>query len=147
MLSNVQLFVTPWTVACQAPIHGIFQARTLEWVAISYSRRSSQPGIKPTSLVSPTLEGGRGYGWGVIVREFGMDMYTLLYLKWLNSKDLLYSTGNSAQCYVAACMRGELGRMDTCTWMAEFLCCLPATITTLLISYISIQNKKGFVKK
>ena len=43
MLSNVQLFVTPWTVACQAPIHGIFQARTLEWVAISYSRGSSGP--------------------------------------------------------------------------------------------------------
>ena len=46
---------------CSPPgfsIHGIFQARTLEWVAISYSRRSSQPGIKPTSLVSPTLEGG-----------------------------------------------------------------------------------------
>ena len=33
-----------------------------------------------------------------IVREFGMDMYTLLYLKWITNKDLLYSTGNSAQC-------------------------------------------------
>ena len=36
-----------------------------------------------------------------------MDMYTLLYLKWITSKDLLYSTGNSAQCYVAAWMGGE----------------------------------------
>ena len=35
-------------------------------------------------------------------REFWMDMYTLLYLKWITSKDLLYSTGNSAQCHVAA---------------------------------------------
>ena len=26
-----------------------------------------------------------------IVREFGMDMYTLLYLKWVTKKDLLYS--------------------------------------------------------
>ena len=34
---------------------------------------------------------------GGIVREFGMDMYTLLYLKWITNKDLLYSTGNSAQ--------------------------------------------------
>ena len=42
-----------------------------------------------------------------IVRAFGMDMYTLLYLKWITSKDLLYSTGNSAQCYVAAWMGGE----------------------------------------
>ena len=44
-----------------------------------------------------------------IVREFGMDMYTLLYLKWITNKDLLYSTGNSAQCYVAAWMGGEFG--------------------------------------
>ena len=33
-------------------------------------------------------------------REFGMDMYTLLYLKWITNKDLLCSTGNSAQYYV-----------------------------------------------
>ena len=45
-----------------------------------------------------------------LVREFGLDMYTLLYLKWIISKDLLYSTGNSAQYYVAAWMGGEFGR-------------------------------------
>ena len=39
-------------------------------------------------------------------REFEMDMCTLLYLKWITNKDLLYSTGNSAQCYVAAWMGG-----------------------------------------
>ena len=44
------------------------------------------------------------------VREFGMDMYTLLYLKQIMNKDLLYSIGNSAQCYVAAWMGGEFGR-------------------------------------
>ena len=32
-----------------------------------------------------------------IVRESGMDMDTLLYLIWRTSKDLLDSTGNSAQ--------------------------------------------------
>ena len=37
-LSRVQLFV-----AHQAPVHGILQARILEWVAISFSRESSQP--------------------------------------------------------------------------------------------------------
>ena len=30
-------------------IHEIFQARGLEWVAISFSRGSSRPGIKPRS--------------------------------------------------------------------------------------------------
>ena len=34
-------------------------------------------------------------------------MYTLLYLKRITNKDLFYSTGNSAQCYVAAWMGGE----------------------------------------
>ena len=42
-----------------------------------------------------------------IVREFGMVMYTLLYLKWITNEDLVHSTGNSAQCYVAAWMGGD----------------------------------------
>ena len=34
---------TPWTVAHQAPlVHGVLQARILEWVAILFSRGSSQ---------------------------------------------------------------------------------------------------------
>ena len=32
-----------------------------------------------------------GFGEG-IVREFGIDMYTVLYLKWVANKDPLYST-------------------------------------------------------
>ena len=42
-------------------------------------------------------------------RELGTNVYTLLYLKWATNKDLLYSTGNSAQCYVAAWMGGAFG--------------------------------------
>ena len=38
-----------------------------------------------------------------------MVLYTLLYLKWIINKDLEYSTGNSAQCSVAAWMGGEFG--------------------------------------
>ena len=34
-------------------VHGILQARTLQWVAISFSRGSSHPGIEPVSLMSP----------------------------------------------------------------------------------------------
>ena len=52
----------------------------------------------------------REEGWGNrLVREFGMDMYTLPYLKWIINKDLLYSTWNSAQCYVTAWMGEEFG--------------------------------------
>ena len=43
-LSHVQLFVTPWTVAHQAPLFmGILQTRILEWVAMPSSRGSSKP--------------------------------------------------------------------------------------------------------
>ena len=44
-LSRVWLFATPWIVH-QPPgssVPGIFQARILEWVAISFSRKSSRP--------------------------------------------------------------------------------------------------------
>ena len=41
LLSCVWLFVTPWTVV--SSIHGVLQARILEWVAISFSRGSSWP--------------------------------------------------------------------------------------------------------
>ena len=38
--------------------------------------------------------------------------------------------------------RGVWGRMDTCVCMAESFSCPLETITTLLISYTPIQNKK-----
>ena len=41
------------------------------------------------------------------VKESGMDMYISLYSKWIATKILPYSTGNSAQ-YVAAWMGGGL---------------------------------------
>ena len=69
------------TVDCSLPgssVHGILQARRLEWVAISFSRGSSYPGIEPWSsalqvdslltelggkamgLISILVRGGRG---------------------------------------------------------------------------------------
>ena len=60
------------------------------------------------SSTKKVLQCPRCTGEGV-VREFGMDRYTLLYLKWITNKDLPYSTWNSAQCCVAAWMGGSLG--------------------------------------
>ena len=43
-LRRVRLFATPWTIAYQAPpSRGFFQARVLEWGAISLCMVSSQP--------------------------------------------------------------------------------------------------------
>ena len=50
-LSLVQLFVNPWT--CSLPgssVHGIFQARILEWIAMPSSRGSSWSMIEHESL-------------------------------------------------------------------------------------------------
>ena len=72
-----------------------------------------------------------------MVRDFRKVMYTLLYLKWITKKDLLYSTWNSAKHYVPVQMGGDLGEdgyMYIYIYMAEFLHCSPETITGLLIS-------------
>ena len=57
----------------------------------------------------------------------------------ITNKDLLSSTGNSAQWQPGW---GVCGRMDTCVCMVESLCCLPKTITALLIGYTPVQDKK-----
>ena len=40
---------------------------------------------------------GRRVSWGGIDCEFGIDINTLLYLKGITNKDVLYSTRNTAQ--------------------------------------------------
>ena len=53
--SSIQLFVTLWTVSPPgSSAHGISQTGTLEWVAISFSRGSSDPVAEPGS---PALAG------------------------------------------------------------------------------------------
>ena len=67
-----------------------------------------------------------------IVREFGIDMYTLLYLKWITNKDLLYSAGISTQGYVAAWMAGEFrGELiHVCVWLSPFALHLKLSLLT-----------------
>ena len=63
LLTRVWLFATPWTVACQAPLSvECSEARTLEWVAISYFRGSSQP--RDPTHVSWIFCAGR-WIWGI----------------------------------------------------------------------------------
>ena len=49
-------------------------------------------------------------------------MYTLLYSKRITNKDLLHSTGNSAQCYVAAWTGEESGGewIRVYVWLSHF---------------------------
>ena len=66
-LSWVQFFETP----PGSSVHGMFEARTLEWVAISSCRASSQPEIELASLISPVLAGG--IGLVLLVSGSGVD--------------------------------------------------------------------------
>ena len=59
-----------------------------------------------------------------MVREMRMNMYTLLCLKWITNKDLLYSIRNSGQCYTVASMEGEFER----EWIHAYICLSPFTV-------------------
>ena len=59
MLNHVQLFATPWTVACQAPLFTGF-SRQEYWSGLPCPPPGHllHPGIKPKSLMSSALAGG-----------------------------------------------------------------------------------------
>ena len=56
VLSCVLLFVTPWTVACQAPLSTGFSKQEY-WIRLPFPTPGDlpDPGIKPVSLASPAL--------------------------------------------------------------------------------------------
>ena len=87
-----QLFATVMETVLQQPQHN-YKHITLK--ASSHSN---------WQVLIQSCQGGRLVEGRV--RELGMDMYRLLYLKQVTSMDLLYSTWNSARCYTAAWMRG-----------------------------------------
>ena len=72
--------------------------------------------VVPSLLYQPALVGSK-------------CKYTWLYLIWVTNKDLLYSTGNSAQCYVPAWMGGEFGGKQ----MKRVL----VTLLLLLLNHVS----------
>ena len=56
--SCIQLFVTPWTVACQAPLSMAF-SRQEYWRGLPFPSPEDlpDPGVEPASLTSPALAG------------------------------------------------------------------------------------------
>ena len=75
--------------ACYTAVHGMAESNTTEL-------------LNWTELTAPVL-----YEKYLLIWKNSCIMYTLLYLKLITNRDLLYSTWNSAQCYVAAWMRGR----------------------------------------
>ena len=76
------------------------------------------------------LPKGKGGGGG-INQEFGINTCTLLYIKQVNNKDLLYSTGNYIQYLVITYNGKEYEKVYISICITESLCCTPETNTTL----------------
>ena len=57
MITHVWLFVTPWTIARQAPLSKEFSRQEYWSVGCHFLFHLPDPGIKPTCLASPALAG------------------------------------------------------------------------------------------
>ena len=89
------------------------------------------------------VAGGEGEGLAEgIAREFGVNMGTLLYLKWTANKD---GITRALDVTWQPGWKVSLGENATFTCVAESLRYSPETITTLLTGYTPIQNK-NFLK-
>ena len=82
-LSHVQLFATPWTAACQAPL-SMRVSRQEYWSGLP----TPNPQIEPVSLASPALAGGSFYhcttrealhhNWGIHIVSGCLSAISLL---------------------------------------------------------------------
>ena len=84
-------------------------------IQMNLQNRKRLTDLENEHMVAGRKDGGRD-------REFGKVMYTLLYSKGITNKDLLYSTWNSARCYVPAWMgRGFGGEwIHVYVWLSPF---------------------------
>ena len=78
--SRVRLFVTPWTVARQAPLSMGF-SRQEYWSGLPYllPRDLPNPGMEPASLRSPHLAGGfftTSTTWETLITEYGSVQFS-----------------------------------------------------------------------
>ena len=74
-------------------------------------------------------------GWGVqgeINQKFGINIYTLLYIKQVNNKDLLYSTGNYTQ-YLVITYNGKESEKEY-TYIYTYICITESLCCTLEIN-------------
>ena len=102
-IQTLQILGVQWSGACQTPFflktkdkyhNPLYVESRKKWY-----KWSLLPKQKETHRLRKQTQGSQGEE---IVKDFGKVMYTLLYLKWITNKNLLYGTWSSAQCYVPA---------------------------------------------
>ena len=85
-------------------------------------------------------------GKGGINQDLGININTLLYIKYIIIKDLLYSTGIYTQYFVTTYKIKESKKeylyiyiKNIQPYICESLCGIPESNTTLYINYMSIK--------
>ena len=138
--------VTLWNCGPGSFVHGVFQARLLEWAAISFSGGVfSTPGSNLCLL--------HWQEHSLPLSHKGSPKRTYLHCKVKTRNPVhtgILKQRQPTKTYRELCSmvcgsldgRGVWGRIDTCKCMAESLCYAPETITTLLISYTQIESLK-----
>ena len=96
------------STGCSPPgssVHGIFQVRMLEWVALPSPDHLPDPGIEPTSLASPSLAGGFFTSRAAWEAEYAVEKW-----KYSLSRVQLFSIPWTVACQVPLAM--EFSRQE-----------------------------------
>ena len=97
--------------------------------------RQQRPSIAKNKHINKNIVKRKSAGGSEINVEFGVDIYTPLYVKLINNKDLLYSTGNYRQYLVKPSEEKNLENGS----ITESFCCIPEANATVLQK----NKKKG----
>ena len=94
LLSCVQLFATPWTVACSASLSFTISRSLLRFMSIESVMLSNHLILCCLFLLLPSVSGISRY------KSLHTHTHTHTHTQWINIKVLLYSTGNFFQYLV-----------------------------------------------
>ena len=126
-------------------VHGIFQPKVLEWIAISFSRGSSRPRIEPGSpalqadalLSEPPGKPGDGEGLGMLNRPVVGRVYRILAKSkeiWLLGESIWHYL--SSQCITCHVFWNSENPLRASSWRP-----LPVTITNLFLHFYHLPSQ------
>ena len=96
---------------------GLRSFTTWKWYEVVQSKIFLSAWVSIPRGLNLSSSQGPSQGIGM---DFGKVRYTLLHLKWITNKDLLYSPWNSAQCCMLGWVEGSLGEdgyIYMCGWV------------------------------
>ena len=119
--SSIWLFVTLWTLACQAPLSlGILQGRTLEWVAMPSSRvYCRSPVLQADSLPSEPPGKPRNTGAGSLSFLQGIFLTQELNRGFLHCRRILYQLSYQGSLNLLGTSLNSSGVEQLFIWISE----------------------------